>query len=95
MLKKVKRKMIQCKDCEMYQEGPEGRRIFKCDPFANIKEPDCIKKWQLMRMDMLREFPNVRKGQFDRLTETLRVHEVPKHLEVRVIHTTDDIADKV
>ena len=45
--------MIQCKDCEFYEEGPGGQRIFKCDPFSNIKEPECISKWQLMRLDML------------------------------------------
>jgi hypothetical protein len=33
--------------------GPDGRRTFKCDPFSNIKEPECIAKWQLIRLDML------------------------------------------
>ena len=45
--------MIQCKDCELCEIGPDGRRTFKCDPFANIKEPECIAKWQLIRLDML------------------------------------------
>lgn len=45
--------MIQCKDCELCETGPDGRRVFKCDPFANIKEPECISKWQLIRLDML------------------------------------------
>jgi len=45
--------MIQCKDCELCELGPEGRRTFKCDPFSNIKEPECIAKWQLIRLDML------------------------------------------
>lgn len=45
--------MIQCKDCEYYQTGPEGQRSFKCNPFENIKEPECIEKWQLIRLDML------------------------------------------
>lgn len=47
------KEMIQCKDCEFCQIGPDGRRTFKCDPFVNIKEPECIAKWQLMRLDML------------------------------------------
>lgn len=46
-------KMIQCKDCELCEFGPEGRRTLKCDPFTNIKEPECIAKWQLIRLDML------------------------------------------
>ena len=45
--------MIQCKDCEFCEIGPEGQKIFKCDPFSNIKEPECLAKWQLIRLDML------------------------------------------
>lgn len=45
--------MIQCKDCELCEFGPEGQRTFKCDPFSNIKEPECLAKWQLIRLDML------------------------------------------
>jgi len=45
--------MIQCKDCEFCQAEAEGHKIFKCDPFTNIKEPECIAKWQLIRLDML------------------------------------------
>lgn len=37
--------MIQCQDCEFYENDDTGRRIFKCDPFLNIKEPECIHKW--------------------------------------------------
>jgi len=45
--------MIQCIDCEYYQEDPDGRRVFRCDPFKNIKEPECLNKWQLLRLDLL------------------------------------------
>jgi hypothetical protein len=45
--------MIQCVQCELCEIGPDGRRIFKCDPFSNIKEPECVTKWQLIRLDML------------------------------------------
>ncbi len=45
--------MIQCKDCEFCDIGTEGQRTFKCDPFVNIKETECIAKWQLIRLDML------------------------------------------
>jgi hypothetical protein len=33
--------------------GPGNQRTFKCDPFTNIKEPECLAKWQLIRLDML------------------------------------------
>lgn len=45
--------MIQCKDCEFCQFDADGRRNFTCDPFTNVKEPECIAKWQLIRLDML------------------------------------------
>ncbi|MCX5632477.1 MAG: hypothetical protein NTW93_02190 [Phycisphaerae bacterium] len=45
--------MIQCKDCEFCEMGPDNHRTFKCDPFVNIKEPECIAKWQLIRLDMI------------------------------------------
>ena len=45
--------MIQCKDCEYFELGLDGRRSFNCDPFVNVKEPECIAKWQLIRLDML------------------------------------------
>ena len=45
--------MIQCAQCELCETGPDGRKVFKCDPFSNVKEPECIAKWQLLRLDML------------------------------------------
>ena len=45
--------MIQCKDCELCEISDDGRRTFKCDPFVNVKEPECLAKWQLIRLDML------------------------------------------
>ena len=45
--------MIQCKECEFFEIGPGNHRTFKCDPFTNIKEPECLQKWQLIRLDML------------------------------------------
>ncbi len=45
--------MIQCKDCEFCEITDQGQRTFNCDPFINVKEPECILKWQLIRLDML------------------------------------------
>lgn len=45
--------MIQCKDCEFCETDSEGKVQFKCNPFANIKEPECLMKHQLMRLDMM------------------------------------------
>lgn len=45
--------MIQCQNCELFEQDDTGRRIFHCDPFKNIKEPECLQKWQLLRLDLL------------------------------------------
>jgi len=45
--------MIQCSDCEYFKQDEHGRRTFSCDPFTNIKEPECLQKWQLLRLDFL------------------------------------------
>ena len=43
--------MIQCTDCEHYGGNLGGKVQLLCDPFSNIKEPECLVKWQLMRLD--------------------------------------------
>lgn len=45
--------MIQCSECEHFQSGPGGQATFACDPFRNIKEPECLAKWQLIKLDMM------------------------------------------
>jgi len=45
--------MIQCKDCEFCDLSGEGQVQLKCNPFANIKEPECLLKWQLLRLDLM------------------------------------------
>ena len=45
--------MIQCSECEYCIIAEDGRKVFKCDPFTNIKEPECLQKLQILRLDML------------------------------------------
>jgi hypothetical protein len=45
--------MLQCSDCEHFMREAGGRVGFKCDPFTNIKEPECLAKWQLLRSSEL------------------------------------------
>ena len=46
--------MLQCKDCEFFsRDTATGRIMMRCDPFGTIKEPACIEKWQLARLDAL------------------------------------------
>ena len=45
--------MIQCKDCELCRRGEQGEISFACDPFSNVKEPECLAKWQLLKIDQM------------------------------------------
>ena len=45
--------MIQCSECEYFVRGPGGQIGFKCDPFSNIKEPECLAKWQFVKIEAM------------------------------------------
>jgi hypothetical protein len=45
--------MIQCTKCEFYSEGPDGAPFLLCDPFSNVKEPECLAKWQVVKLDTM------------------------------------------
>ena len=40
--------MMQCSQCEFCRRDERGNVGLFCDPFATIKEPECLQKWQLM-----------------------------------------------
>ena len=45
--------MIQCRDCEFCKVGPKGQLSFSCDPFGNVREPECVSKWMLLKIDLM------------------------------------------
>ena len=45
--------MIQCKDCEFFKRSEDGQIAFACDPFGNIKEPECLVKWHLIKTNQM------------------------------------------
>ena len=45
--------MIQCEQCEYFRRGPNGAVQFACDPFSTIKEPECLQKWELLKLTQL------------------------------------------
>lgn len=45
--------MLQCKDCEFGGQHPDGSVHLRCDPFATIKEPECLVKWQLIQLNVI------------------------------------------
>jgi len=46
--------MLQCQDCEYFSHDEKtGRVMLRCNPFSTIKEPACLEKLQLLRLDAL------------------------------------------
>jgi len=45
--------MIHCKDCEFFHRSANGDVSFSCDPFSTIKEPECLQKWQLIKINQM------------------------------------------
>lgn len=45
--------MMQCKDCEFFRRSESGEIAFACDPFSTIKEPECLAKWQLLKINQM------------------------------------------
>lgn len=45
--------MIQCRECEFFRQGEDGEIAFACDPFGTIKEPECLAKWQLIKINQM------------------------------------------
>jgi hypothetical protein len=45
--------MIHCRDCEYFRRGPNGEVSFTCDPFSTIKEPECLQKWALIKINQM------------------------------------------
>ena len=59
--------MIQCSECEHFHESPSGEITFTCNPFHNIKEPECIAKWQLIKLDTVVQSHQATLRMYERL----------------------------
>ncbi len=79
--------MIQCKDCEHFDRAPNGAVMFKCDPFSNIKEPDCLVKWQLIKLGEMVQAYQATVAMYRRLAPLQE--KMMRHME-REIDDADD-----
>ena len=59
--------MIQCEHCELFHRDENGHISFSCDPFSNIKEPDCLQKWQLIKINQMVEAYQATLGYYRKL----------------------------
>ena len=79
--------MIQCCDCEFFERAPNGAPILACDPYTNIKEPDCLIKWQLVKLDLLTRSHQATLDMYERLAPLQE--RMFKHVE-RELDEADD-----
>jgi len=45
--------MIQCQDCKYFHRTSRGDIHLECDPFSTIVEPECLTKWQLVKINQM------------------------------------------
>ncbi len=59
--------MIQCQDCEHFHRDEQGRISFTCDPFTNVREPQCLLKWQLIKINQMVDAYQATLGYYQKL----------------------------
>ena len=59
--------MIQCEQCEFFHRDAKGGIAFACDPFSTIKEPECLQKWQLVKINQMVEAYQATLGYYHKL----------------------------
>ena len=79
--------MLHCEDCEFFHRGPDGSPQLTCDPFASIKEPECLAKWQLVQLNVIAESHQATLEMYQRLAPLQE--RMFKHME-REIDEADE-----
>lgn len=59
--------MLQCVNCEFAEVAPDGSVNVRCNPLTNVKEAECLAKWQLMRIEALVQAYGATVSQYRRL----------------------------
>jgi len=44
---------MQCQGCEYCVQDHMGRIQLRCNPFSDVKEPECLHKWMLLKLDIM------------------------------------------
>jgi len=71
--------MIQCQDCEFFSRGIDGSPVLACNPFSNIKEPECLQKWNLVHLSVIAKSHQATLEMYHRLAPLQE--KMFKHLE--------------
>ena len=59
--------MLQCQECEFFGQAPDGSPKLLCNPFTNIKEPECLMKWQLVQLNVISKSHQATLDMYQRL----------------------------
>ena len=79
--------MLQCQDCEFYGQHPDGSPNLTCDPFATIKEPECLAKWQLIQLSIISKSHQATLDMYRRLAPLQE--KMFKHMEREIDETEE------
>ena len=80
--------MFQCEECELFEKGPSGKIVLRCNPFSTVKEESCLLKWQLLKMEALVQAYQATVRAYQRLAPMQE--KLFRHLE-REIDDADDV----
>ncbi len=79
--------MLQCQNCEFFRQESDGSPRLTCDPFINIKEPECLLKWQLIQLNVMAQSHQATLEMYQRFAPLQE--KMFKHME-REIDDVDD-----
>jgi len=65
--------MIQCSECEHFHADEKGSARFTCNPLTNIKEPECIAKWQLLRQETFTQRVELLSSRLDSIQQRVEM----------------------
>ena len=48
--------MFKCNECEFFERGIGDEILLNCDPFSTVKGPECLARWQLLKLNQLTDY---------------------------------------
>ncbi len=79
--------MLNCRDCEFFRQAPDGSPELTCDPFTNVKEPECLLKWQLVQLNVISQSHQATLDMYQRLAPLQE--KMFKHMEREIDEAED------
>jgi hypothetical protein len=58
--------MFQCEDCEFFERRESGEISLNCDPFSTVKGPECLSRWQLIKLNQLITYYQATLGYYEK-----------------------------